>query len=332
MAVYRKEKQMLINCAAYQDGKKLADLPVAGIRDYVSRPDCFVWVALKDPDALELETIQGQFRLHELAVEDARHGHQRPKLEEYGDMLFCVLHVLEMDEAGEIRVGEIDIFVSPNYVVSVRSRSNIGFLNVRERCEHEPHLLRNGAGFVLYALMDAVVDRYFAIVHRLEGELEMVEDRIFTEAGSARANIEALYELKRKLVTVNHATVPLLEAIAHLYGGRVPQVCQHLQEYFRDVYDHLERIVKITDSVREMLATAIQVNLAMISLEDSAVSKRLAAYAALFAVPTMIAGIYGMNFQNMPELKSEWGYPVALTAMVVVDVVLYWRFRKTRWL
>jgi magnesium transporter len=323
---------MLINCAAYQDGKKIADLPIAGVRDYTGQADRFVWVALKDPDANELEAIQGQFHLHELAVEDARHGHQRPKLEEYGDMLFCVLHVLEMNELGEIQVGEIDIFVGPDYVVSVRSKSNIGFLNVRERCEHEPHLLKNGPGFVLYALMDAVVDRYFAIVHRLEGELEAIEERIFTEAGSARANIEALYALKRKLVVVNHAAVPLLEAIAHLYGGRVPVVCHHLQEYFRDVYDHLERIVKITDSVRDMLATAIQVNLAMISLDDSAVSKRLAAYAALFAVPTMIAGIYGMNFQNMPELKSDFGYPIALTAMVVLDVVLYWRFRRARWL
>lgn len=323
---------MLINCAAYKDGRKLADLPVSAIREYVSHEDTFVWVALKDADATELEAMQGEFHLHELAVEDARHGHQRPKLEEYGSMLFCVLHVLEMDEMGEIQVGEVDIFVGANYVLSVRSRSSIGFLNVRERCENEPHLLKNGAGFVLYALMDAVVDRYFGVVHRLEGELEAIEERIFTEAGSARRNIEALYALKRKLVTVNHAAVPLLEAIAHLYGGRVPAVCAKMQEYFRDVYDHLERIVKITDSVREMLSTAIQVNLAMISLEDSAVSKRLAAYAALFAVPTMIAGIYGMNFQNMPELKSPMGYPLAVGAMVVLDVVLYWRFKRVQWL
>ncbi|WP_374356038.1 magnesium/cobalt transporter CorA [Chitinimonas sp.] len=323
---------MLINCAAYEDGKKLADLPISSIREYVSRPGCFVWVALKDPESSDLEALQGEFHLHPLAVEDATHGHQRPKLEEYGDMLFCVLHVLEMDELGNLEVGEVDIFVGPNYVLSVRSKSRIGFLNVRERCEQEPHLLKNGAGFVLYALMDAVVDRYFAIVHRLEGELEQIEDRIFTERGTARANIEALYALKRKLVTVNHAAVPLLEAIAHLYGGRVPQVCMHIQEYFRDVYDHLERIVKITDSVRDMLTTAIQVNLAIISLEDSAVSKRLAAYAALFAVPTMIAGIYGMNFEHMPELKSEFGYPLSLTAMVVLDIVLYWRFRRARWL
>ncbi|MDK2122950.1 magnesium/cobalt transporter CorA [Parachitinimonas caeni] len=323
---------MLINCAAYQDGKKLADIPVADISEHVCLPDRFVWVAIKDPTPEEIDVMQEEFSLHDLAIEDARHGHQRPKLEEYGQTLFCVVHVLEMDSRGEIQVGEVDIFVGRNFVLSMRSRSDIGFLNVRERCENEPHLLRHGAGFVLYALIDAVVDRYFDIVHRLEGELEALEEQIFVDRSSQRRNIEQLYALKRKLVAVQHAAVPLLEAISHMYGGRVPGVCAGMQEYFRDVYDHLERIVKIVETVRDMLATAIQVNLALISLDESAVSKKFAGYGALFAVPTMIAGIYGMNFEHMPELKSLYGYPVALGAMVVLDLFLLWRFTKAGWL
>ncbi|HEY9102949.1 magnesium/cobalt transporter CorA [Chitinimonas sp.] len=323
---------MLINCAAYQAGSKIADLPVEAISEYVSHPDCFVWVALKDATPEELQEMQVEFGLHELAVEDARKGHQRPKVEEYGNMLFCVLHALDMDEAGELEVGEVAIFVGANFVLSVRNRSRIGFLNVRARAEREPHLLQHGSGFVLYALMDAVVDRYFEIVHRLEGELEGIEERLFSANNSARLNIEELYALKRKLVTVSHAAVPLLEAIAHLYGGRVPGVCVGMQEYYRDVYDHLERIVKSVESVREMLAAAIQVSLAMISLDESAVSKKLAAYAALFAVPTMIAGVYGMNFEHMPELKFAYGYPVALLSMVVLDVALWWKFKRVGWL
>lgn len=323
---------MLINCAAYQAGRKIADLSVPDIRAYLNQPACFVWVALKDATPVELAQMQQEFNLHELAVEDARNGHQRPKLEEYGDTLFCVLHVLDMNAEGEIEVGEVAIFVGGNFVLSIRNRSRINFLNVRTRCEREPHLLQHGAGFVLYALMDAVVDRYFGVVHRLESELEVIEERLFARNGQVRLNIEELYALKRKLVTVSHAALPLLDAIAHLYGGRVPGVCVGMQEYYRDVYDHLARIVKSVESVRDMLSTAIQVNLAMISLDDSAVSKNLAAYAALFAVPTMIAGVYGMNFQHMPELDWQYAYPAVLVVMVALDLGLWLRFRKAGWL
>ncbi|QDQ28582.1 magnesium/cobalt transporter CorA [Chitinimonas arctica] len=323
---------MLINCAAYQAGKKIADLTVEAISDYVMHSDCFVWVALKDASPEELETMQLEFGLHDLAVEDARNGHQRPKLEEYDHMLFCVLHVLDIDKEGRLQQGELAVFVGSNFVLSIRNRSRIGFLNVRERCEREPQLLQHGAGFVLYALMDAVVDRYFEVVHHLEGELEAIEERMFSRSGSARTNIEELYSLKRKLVTVSHAAVPLLEAIAHLHGGRVPGVCVGMSDYFRDVYDHLERIVKSVESVRDMLSAAVQVNLAMISLDDSAVSKKLAAYAALFAIPTMIAGVYGMNFENMPELKIAWAYPLTLATMFTLDLVLWRRFKKVGWL
>ncbi len=321
---------MLVNCVVYQDGKKLADIAQGEIHDYLARPGCFVWVALRDASDAEIDEISRQFDLHELAVEDARHGHQRPKIDEYGDELFVVLHVIEAT-GEELRVGEVNIFTGPNYVLSIRNRSEQGFLGVRARCEREPELLRHGSGYVLYALMDAVVDRYFPVLDAVEAELEAIEERIFANT-SPRANIEALYYVKQKLGTLKHAAAPLLEATGKLYGGRVPQVCTGLGDYFRDVYDHLVRLNQSIDSLRDTVTTAIQVNLAMITIGESEVTKRLAAYAALVAVPTMIGGVYGMNFEHMPELKWVWGYPFALSLMVAIDAVLFWRFRKAGWL
>ena len=322
---------MLINCVAYQDGKKLAEIPVEDISTYVSRPDCFVWVALKDASADELAKMQEEFGLHELAVEDARHGHQRPKIEEYGDSLFAVLHTVETD-GDELKVGEINVFVGRNYVLSVRNRTIRGFQEVRARCEREPELLKHGSGYVLYALMDAVVDRYFPVFDALETELEEIEARIFSAASKTRANIESLYDLKRKLMVLKHAAGPLLDATGKLFGGRVPQVCSGMSEYFRDVYDHLIRVNQNIDSMREMATTATAVNLSLIAVAENETTKRLAAYAALVAVPTMVAGVYGMNFDHMPELKWLWGYPFALTLMVGIDVYLWFRFRKSGWL
>lgn len=321
---------MLVNCVAYQEGRKLADIDPNDISRHVAHPECFVWVALKDPDARELDQMQQEFGLHELAVEDARHGHQRPKIDEYGDSLFIVLHTVEI-EGRELRAGEVAIFVGPNYVLSVRSHAEQGLANVRARCEREPQLLRRGSGFVLYALMDAIVDRYFPVLDALEMELEGVEERIFA-GSSARSNIEALYALKQKLMTLQHAVRPLLEAVGKLHGGRVPQVCMNTQEYFRDVYDHLVRINQSIESLRDMVTTAISVNLSLITVQENEITKRLAACAALVAVPTMIAGVYGMNFKNMPELNWALGYPLAIALMAVLDSYLFFRFRKAGWL
>jgi len=322
---------MLVNCVAYQDGRKLAEITQREIRSYVSRPDCFVWVALRDADAVELAEMQEEFDLHELAVEDSRHGHQRPKIEEYGDSVFAVLHTVEV-AGDELKVGEVDVFVGRNYVLSVRNHSERGLQEVRARCEREPELLKHGSGYVLYALMDSVVDRYFPLLDSLESELEQIEERIFSSETSARTNIEALYYVKQRVMLLKHAVAPLLDSAGKLYGGRVPQVCAGLGDYFRDVTDHLVRVNQTIDSVRDMVATAIQVSLATITISESEVTKRLAAYAALVAVPTMIAGVYGMNFEHMPELKWEFGYPFTIWAMVLIDVVLYMRFRRAGWL
>ena len=324
---------MLINCVAYEKGSKLADIPVADISEYIARPGCFVWVALADATAAELDEMRAEFDLHELAVEDARHGHQRPKIEEYGQSLFAVMHLLESDSAhpGQFTLGEVDVFIGPNYVLSVRNRSLQGFLGVRDRCEHEPELLEHGAGFVLYALMDAVVDRYFPIIEALESELEEVELQIFTQR-AARESIKQLYGLKQRAMVLKHAVAPLLEAVSKLHGGRVPQICAGSQDYFRDVADHLVRINGLIDGMRDTIATAMQVNLSMVAIDDNEVTKRLAAWASIFAICTAFVGIWGMNFENMPELKWHYGYPAALLLMGGVCSYVYYRFRRAGWL
>jgi magnesium transporter len=322
---------MLVSCAAYQDGKKLQDLDVAQIPDYLQLPNCFVWVALHDPPASELNELQKVFGLHPLAIEDAQGGHQRPKIEEYGDSLFAVLQMVEPN-GDEFLVGEAAIFVGRNYILSVRTVARKGFQDVRARSEREPELLRHGPGYILYALMDAVVDRYFPVLDMLEDELETIEGRIFAPEGVPRENVEALYALKQRLMVMKHAVAPLLESVSNLTGARVPVLCSGITVYFRDVYDHLLRLNQTADSIRDTATTAISVNLSMVTLQESETMKRLAAYAALLAVPTMIAGIYGMNFEHMPELKWHYGYALSLLVMAGLDVYLYFRFKRARWL
>ncbi len=321
---------MLINCVAYQEGKKLRDIPIEDISEYIQIPDCFVWVALKDADHSELQQMQQEFSLHDLAVEDARSGHQRPKIEEYGDSLFTVMHSVELLN-GELNVGEVDVFVAENYVLSIRNRTQHHFLGVRARCEREPEHLKKGTAFVLYALMDAVVDGYFPVMDALESELEEIEEQIFTK-GSQRINVERLYQLKRKVIVLKHAVAPLIEAVGKLDGGRVPPIFINTKEYFRDVHDHLHRINTSIDSIRDTISTAIQVSLSMVSIDENEVNKRLAAYAAIFAVATAFVGIWGMNFEYMPELEWKYGYPFALTLVTTICGYLYYRFKKTGWL
>jgi magnesium transporter len=321
---------MLINCVAYRDGTRLVDLPVEQISDYLDQPGCFVWVALRDASAQELDAMRREFDLHPLAVEDASHGHQRPKVDEYGDALFVVMQLVEFI-GGELKIGEVAVFAGPNYVLSSRTGSKQHFLGVRERCEREPELLKQGAGYVLYALMDTVVDRYFPVLEVLQAELEAIEERIFVP-GATRVNIERLYALKRKVMPLKHAVSSLLQFTGKLYGGRVPAVCANTQPYFRDVNDHVARIDASIDSILDTLGTAITVNLSMATVEAGDVTKRLAAWAAIFAVATAFAGIWGMNFEHMPELRLPWGYPAALGLIVGTCGFVWWRFRRIGWL
>jgi len=322
---------MLLKCSVYENGRKIADIPGSQIHSYVCRPGCFVWVAMRDRDIALLEEMREQFNLHPLAVEDAQQGHQRPKIEEYGDSLFAVLHMVEPGTP-DLRVGEVDIFAGPNYVLSVRSGVQKGFDDVRARCESEPELLSHGSCYVLYALMDAVVDRYFPIIDQLEEQLEEIEKRIFTIDGNPRANIQALYELKQRFMTLKHAVAPLLEGVSNLSGARVPPRVAGLREYFRDIYDHLQRLNQIIESSRDTVTAATSVNLSMIAMQENETMKRLTAYAALVAIPTLIVGIYGMNFQYMPELHWRYGYPACMAVMAALDGYLFYLFRKSKWL
>lgn len=324
---------MLINCTAYREGRKLADLDIAAISDWVAQPDCFVWVALQDASEAELRMLQEELALPELAVEDALHGHQRPKIEEYAECLFVVLHLVECEvPGGELNVGEVAIFTGPNFVLSVRNRSKRGFLGVRERAEREPDLLKYGPGYVLYALMDAVVDRYFPILESLEERLMQIEDEIFGAPEQRRTTVERLYMLKRTSITLKQAVAPLLHDIGRLYGGRVPGPVMAVQEYVRDVADHLTRINNSIDALRDTIATAVQVNLSLVTIDDSAVTKRLAAWASIFAVWTALAGVWGMNFEFMPELKWRYGYLFALGLIGAACGTLFLRFRRIGWL
>jgi magnesium transporter len=328
---------MLINCVVYRHGQRLADIPVQDISEYVAQPDCFVWVALRDATDDELETMREEFGLHELAVEDARHGHQRPKVEEYGEVVFTVMHTIEfaserndaLDEP--LCIGEVAVFTGPNFVLSIRNRSRQPLLGVRERAEREPHLLRKGPGYVLYAIMDAVVDRYFAIIDALESELDAIEERMF-EPEKVLEHVQRLYQLKQRAALVRHAVGPLLDAVGRLVSGRVPKVCVHHRAYFRDVYDHLERMHAALENLRETINTAIQVSLSIVTIEETQTTKRLAAWAAIFAVATAFAGIWGMNFQYMPELQWRWGYLAAIGVIASACALVYWRFRRLGWL
>jgi magnesium transporter len=274
--------------------------------------------------------MQTQFGLHELAVEDARNGHQRPKVEEYDDVLFAALRLVDYAE-GRITLGEVDVFVGKDFVLSVRSQSEWGLLGIRARAEREPHLLRQGAGYVFYAICDAIVDRYFPVVDALETELETLEGVMF-DNGDPRENVRKLYEIKHKVGDLRHAVLPLVDAFSRLHGGRVPAVVESIGDYMRDVHDHLIRINGAIDTLRETIATAIQVNLSMVTIEQSEVGKSLAAWAAIFAVVTALAGVWGMNFEHMPELKWHYGYAAALGLMAAAGTFLYWRFRKLGWL
>lgn len=321
---------MLINCVVYEGGSRLKDIPLSESAHWLGKEGRFVWVALCDPTPDEMAQMQRQFNLHELAVEDASKGHQRPKIEEYDECLFAVLHLLDCVD-GEVKVGEVAIFVGKDFVLSVRRNSDRGFLGVRARSEREPHLLAAGPGYVFYALADAVVDRYFPVVDALESELENIEKTMFGKS-DARENIEKLYDLKYKAGIVRHAVMPLVDAFSKLFGGRVPSAVGKTEDYFRDIHDHLLRIAAALDTLRETIATAIQVNLSMVTIEQSDIAKKLAAWAAIFGVLTALVGIWGMNFEVMPELHWRYGYPVALVVMAAAAVILWRRFRRLGWL
>ena len=322
---------MLLNCVAYEKGRRLCDLQLSEVRDWLDQHKGFVWVALRDPDADEIARAQAAFRLPDDVIEEARRVSQRPIIAEYDDdLLFAVLKLVEYVD-GTLKVGELDVFVGPRFVLSIRTHSEKNLLGVRERLEREPELLEQGPGIVFYALLETVVDRYFPVIDAMEDEFEKIEPLIF-ERGAQRETLQRLYALKQRVTEMRHAVAPLYDAASKLHGGRVPRVVAGMNDYFRDVYEYMYRAMQALVSLRDSIGTAMTVNLSMVTIEQTDISKRLAAWAAIFAAVTALAGIWGMNFDFMPELNERWGYPAALVLMAATAGILAWRFRKSGWL
>jgi len=322
----------LVTSVAYAAGLRLGEVSIPDISEVLKQPGRFVWVGLFEPDDEMLAEIQQEFSLHDLAIEDAARAHQRPKLERYGDSIFVVLRTAHLDSAtGGIDYGETHVFVGANYIVSVRHGGSLPYTEVRTRCEASPELLAKGPGFVLYALMDFIVDQYFPLVDAFEDKLAALEDNIFSQT-LTRETTERIYQLKRDLLEVKRAVVPLVDICNRLVRADAALIPDDARVYFRDVYDHAIRINEMIDTLRELLTAALEANLSLISVSQNEAMKRLAAWAAIIAVPTMIAGVYGMNFKLMPELDWLWGYPVTMTVMGSLCGFLYYRFKRAGWL
>jgi len=322
----------VVNSIAYAGGLRLGEVPIPDISEVLKQPGRFVWIGLHEPDAEVLAEVQQEFALHDLAIEDATRAHQRPKLERYGDSLFAVLLTAHLDRAtGAIEFGETHLFVGSNYVVSVRHGASLPYVEVRSRCEASPDLLAKGPGFVLYALMDFIVDQYFPLVDAFEDRLEGLEDDIFKQT-LTRETTERIYQLKRNLLEVKRAVAPLIDMCNRLVRTDSALIPDDARVYFRDVYDHAIRINEMIDTLRELLTTALEANLSLISVSQNDAMKRLAGWAAIIGVPTMIAGIYGMNFKFMPELEWALGYPVTMAVMLAACGFLYYRFKRSGWL
>lgn len=320
----------VVACVAYAGGKRIGNVEIDDISEILRFEGQFIWIGLYEPGEELLRKMKEEFGLHELAVEDALAAHQRPKLEEYGDSLFVVLRTARLVDKA-IEFGETHIFVGKRYIVTVRHGASSPYTPVRIRCESSPSHLRMGPGFVLYAVMDYVVDQYFPVIGELEDILEEIEEIVFGGTFT-RDTTERIYHLKRQLVRLKRAVSPLVDVCNRLVRFDLSLLPAETQPYFRDVYDHAVRINESVDLLREILSTALEAHLSLVSVSQNEITKKLAAWAAIIAVPTMVAGVYGMNFQFMPELQWRYGYFLALGSMFGICGTLYAWFRKAEWL
>lgn len=321
---------MVVACAAYEGGRRIADLEIDRLDEFKTAPGQFLWIGLHEPDEALLLRMQKRFGLHDLAVEDTRHAHQRPKLEVYGDAIFMVLHTAQLRD-GHVEFGETHVFAGPGYVLSVRHGPSSSYKEVRQRCESAPKKLKKGEDFVIYSLMDFVVDNYIPVVDAIEEEVEQMEDSIFDKPFD-RAMVERVYGFKRELLSLRRIVAPLVEITNRMMRFDVPLIDKNTYPYFRDVHDHAMRVSETIDSLRELLTSALEANLLLASVNQNEVMKKLAGWAAILAVPTAIAGIYGMNFDNMPELRWRYGYYAVLGLTATICGWLYWRLRRAGWL
>jgi magnesium transporter len=320
----------VVMSAAYAGGRRVADVAIEEAGEWGRRPGHLVWIGLYEPSAELLGQVQAQFGLHPLAIEDARNAHQRPKLERYGDCLFVVARTAQLVE-GRIALGETHLFVGRGFVVTVRHGASVTYAPAREKAEACPKLLAHGEDYILYAVLDFIVDNYAPVMETVLAEVEVIEDRILKRE-LRPDEVERLYLLRRDLLRLRTAVVPLVEVCRKLEHGDLVAIDEEMQPLFRDVSDHLRRVQDEIDAMREVLAFAFEASLMLGQAQQTNITRRLAAWAAILAVPTAIAGIYGMNFEFMPELKWRYGYFAVLGGILAVCTVLYWRFRRNGWL
>jgi magnesium transporter len=323
---------MIVDCAVYEGGERRAgDLALTEAGEAAQRDGSFVWIGVFEPSADEFDAVRREFGLHELAVEDAVKAHQRPKVELYGDTLLVVLKTVRyVDDAEAIESGEIAVFVNADFVVTVRHGQASELHGVRLQIEERPDLLRCGAGAVLYAIVDHIVDDYEPVVQAVEADIQEVEHEVFSPDRSNPA--ERIYTLEREVLEMHRAVAPLAPAVDRLARGQFDLVHPALGTYFRDVHDHLLRVSGRIAGFRELLSSALQANLTQVAVRQNDDMRKISAWVAILAVPTGVAAVYGMNFDHMPELQWTFGYPLVLVVTAIICSVLYWRFRRSGWL
>ena len=289
-----------------------------------------VWIGLLEPSLDLLRRVQGQLGLHYLAIEDAGNAHQHPKIEQYGEALFIVARTAQLINE-RIAFGETHLFVGRGYVVSVRHGASRSYADVRERCESCPTVLSHGEDYILYAILDFIVDNYMPVLETLQVEVEAIEDSVFS-GPTGLVDVQRLHMIRRDLLRFRNSVVPLVEVCTRLEHAEVIPIDAAMQPLFRDVTDHVRRVQEEIDSLREVLAFAFEASLMTGQAQQTAITRKLAAWAAILAVPTAVAGIYGMNFEHMPELKWRYGYFLVVGGIVAICGALYWRFRRSGWI
>jgi magnesium transporter len=321
---------MIVDCAAYEGGRRRqGTLSMERAGETASEDGTFVWLGVVEPSEEEFKAVAAEFGLHELAVEDAVRAHQRPKVEEYGETIHVVVKTARyVDPEEVIELGELSVFVAPDFVITVR-HGKADLAPVRERLEQRPDLLEKGPGAVLYAILDHVVDRYIDAAHGFDQDVREVELQVF---GEGHNPTERIYKLEREVLEFQAATAPLAEALEELCSSNYAVVPATLHEYFRDVEDHLARVSTRIESFRQLLDSALEANLTQVSMRQNEDMRKISAWVAIAAVPTMVAGIYGMNFETMPELEWRYGYPTVVAIVLAVCLFLYWRFKRAGWL
>ncbi|HEV8687665.1 MAG TPA: magnesium/cobalt transporter CorA [Gaiellaceae bacterium] len=323
--------EVIVDCAVYEGGRRRAgELALADACEASRKRDAFVWLGLYEPSEEEFDAVRREFELHELAVEDAVMAHQRPKLEVYDDTLLVVLKPARyLDAERMVEFGEILIFIGDGFIITVR-HGEAALHEVRLRVEERPDLLECGPGAALYAIVDRIVDDYEPVISALDHEVDGVEREVFSHAPTNPA--EAIYKLKREVLELHAAVAPLAEPLDRLARGRHELIHEDIRTYFRDVHDHLLRVIGQVESYRDLLTSVLAANLSQVTVRQNEDMRRISAWAAIIAVPTLIAGIYGMNFSHMPELHWTFGYPVALATIAGASFFLYRYFRSIGWL